>query len=145
MIMQPAIPDLAVDLQAAISLVVRRLKAHRLPGELSAPEQTALSRLQREGPVTAADLARLERISPQSMGATLAALEQQGLLSRSKDPQDGRRILLAVTDQGRSYVESKRSARAEQLAAALTQALTPDELAQVAAVVPLLDRIAAAL
>jgi DNA-binding MarR family transcriptional regulator len=137
----PATAELAVELQSAISLLVRRLKAERLPGELTAPEQTALSRLQRFGPATSAELARAERMTPQSMGSTLGSLEARGLVERSRDPHDGRRILLAATAEGLDHVASKRSARAAQLAGALAT-FDDTERGQLAAVLPLLERLA---
>ena len=51
------------------------------------PETSALSRLDRGGPMTSSDLARQDRISPQSMGVTVAALEQRGLIARDRDPR----------------------------------------------------------
>ena len=56
-----------------------------LRGELSPAESTTLSRLQQLEPVTAADLARYEGISAQSMGATLSSLKAQGLIKSDLD------------------------------------------------------------
>ena len=38
-------------------------------------------------PATPGELAKLEQISPQSMGATLASLEARGLVQRRPDPR----------------------------------------------------------
>jgi DNA-binding MarR family transcriptional regulator len=137
----PTPEDTAAALRAALGILYRRIKQTRNPVDLTLPESSALSRLERNGPISAAELARLEQISPQSMGSTLARLEQRGLISRTADPGDGRRQLLAVTRAGTALVHAKRSARDQQINRAL-QTLTPAELAQLDAVLPLLERIA---
>ena len=106
------------------------------------PESSALTRLDRGGPTTPSELAKLEQISPQSMGATLAALEARGLVGRRPDPRDGRRVVLSVTEAGRAVLLDKRNARAEQLAKALSAGFTPAELRQLMAAAPLLERLA---
>jgi DNA-binding MarR family transcriptional regulator len=106
------------------------------------PESSALVRLDRGGPTTPSELAKLEQISPQSMGATLAALEARGLVERRPDPRDGRRVVLSVTEAGRDVLLDKRNARARQLAQALSAGFTPAELRQLMAAAPLLERLA---
>ena len=85
-------------------MLVRRLRQVHAAGDLTLPESSALARLERHGPATAADLARAEAISPQSIGATLGALQARGLIDRRPDPADGRRIILAATPAGRRLV-----------------------------------------
>ncbi|HEX4225437.1 MAG TPA: hypothetical protein VHZ97_23940 [Pseudonocardiaceae bacterium] len=68
------VDELAGELFDGISLVVRRLRQLRAPEEPSLPERAALSRLNRGGPAASAELARLEQITPQAMGTTLASL-----------------------------------------------------------------------
>jgi len=79
------------------------------------------------------------------MGATLGRLEELGLVERSRDETDGRRILLAVSASGREVMERKRDARARQLADALDDGFTPAEVDVLAKAAPLLERLAAAL
>ena len=86
---EPDVREVAAALQMSIGLLRRRLRQVRPEGELTLPEIAALARLDRAGPATASALARLEQISPQSMGATLAGLEARGLVARSPDPDDG--------------------------------------------------------
>jgi DNA-binding MarR family transcriptional regulator len=109
---------------------------------LTFSERAALSRLDRVGPATAADVARLEQIRPQTMGATIAALERRGLVERGRDPTDGRRVLVSVTAAGRRMLRARRSARAEQLARALEAEFTREELRRLEACIPLLERLA---
>jgi DNA-binding MarR family transcriptional regulator len=133
--------EVAAELRNALSLVYRRMKQTRLEAGLTLPESSALSRLEHNGPMTAAQLARLEQVSPQSIGATLRPLETSGLVARASDPDDGRHVILSLTEAGRATVHGKRAVRTEQLTQALT-ALSAEERAALLAAVPVLERLA---
>ena len=134
--------EVAGALRVSIGLLLRRLRQTRSDGELTLPESSALTRLDRGGPATASALAKLEQISPQSMGATLGALDAKGLIERRPDPGDGRRAVLSVTDAGSRLLRDKRNARTERLAKALSAGFTPAEIQLLAAASPLLERLA---
>jgi DNA-binding MarR family transcriptional regulator len=133
--------DLAAELYEGIALAARRLRQVQVPGELSLPERAALSRLDRGGPATSAELARSEQISPQAMGITLAALEERGFLARRADPRDGRRIILSLTVAGRGELRHKRDAGARRLADVLGTQFTAAELETLAAAAPLIGHL----
>src|SRR6267143_1145378 len=78
MAQDPDLDQVAGALRVSIGLLVRRLRQVQAEGELTLPETSALARLDRGGPATPSALAKLEQISPQSMGATLGALEGRG-------------------------------------------------------------------
>jgi DNA-binding MarR family transcriptional regulator len=134
--------EVAAALRVAIGLLVRKLRQAHLPGELTIAETSALSRLDRGGPATSSDMAKQDRISPQSMGATLAVLEQRGLIERRRDPADGRRVVLSITAAGRQLANDRRGARSELLAAALRDGFTAAERDLLLAAAPLLERLA---
>jgi len=134
--------EVAAALRVSIGLLRRRLRQAHADGELTMPESAALVRLDRDGPTTASALAKVEQISPQSMGATLAALRARGLVERSPDPEDGRRIVISITQDGLQALGDRRNATTEQLAQALATAFTRSELEQLMAVAPLLERLA---
>jgi DNA-binding MarR family transcriptional regulator len=138
----PDVSQVAAALRVSIGLLLRRLRQVRVEGELTLPESSALVRLDRAGPATPSALAKLEQISPQSMGATLAALEARGLVERRPDPADGRRAVLSVTEAGHAVLRGKRNARTGQLAQALSAGFTPAELRQLMVAAPLLERLA---
>jgi DNA-binding MarR family transcriptional regulator len=145
--MQPAgtvrdVNEVAAAVRIAVGMLVRKLRQVSAADDLTLAETSALSLLDRSGPATSSDLAKLDRISPQSMGATIAALEQRGLVLRQRDPGDGRRIVLSVSEPGRQVVNDRRSARTERLAAALRGGFTGAELDQLLAAAPLLERLA---
>ena len=137
--------DVAAALRVSIGLFVRRLRQAPVLGELTLPEISALSRLDRAGPATPGELAKAEQISPQAMGVTLSGLEHRGLVERHPDPGDGRRAVMSLTGAGRGAVRDKHAARNEQLAKALSDGFTPGELHTLMAAAPLIERLGASL
>jgi DNA-binding MarR family transcriptional regulator len=136
------VDQLAAALRVSIGLLVRRMRQIPVEGELTLSETSALARLDRGGPTTPGALAKQEQISPQSMGATLAALEARGLIERAPDPDDGRRAVMSITAAGLDLLRSRRNAKVQQLARALSAEFTAAERDQLAAVAPLLERLA---
>ena len=139
----------ASALMTSVGLLVRRLRQAQACGvltipdsELTIPETSALARLDRSGPTTATALAKAEQISPQSMGATLAALEARGLVERHRDADDGRRAVISITKGGQKELRNRRDARAQYVARILTKDFTQSEIEQLAAVTPLVERLA---
>ena len=139
------IDQMAAALRVSIGLLVRKLRQVAVDGGLTLSETSALARLDRGGPTTPGVLAKQEQISPQSMGATLAALEARGLIERRPDPGDGRRVVMSMTEAGRELLRSRRNAKVQQLARALAAEFTPAELEQLAAAAPLLERLGQSL
>jgi DNA-binding MarR family transcriptional regulator len=131
----------AGELSASLGLLVRRLRQVHVDGELTLSQTSVLVRLERDGPATPGVLAAGEQITPQSMGAILAALEERGLVSRSGDPSDGRRVVMSVTEAGRESLQGVRHEKAQRLARAIEEGLTPSEQRQVLEVIPLLQRL----
>ena len=138
----PATRETANRLRVAIGAVKRRIHEANAEGELSSPQLTALSRLDRLGPMTTAELARREQISPQSMGATIAGLEKLGLVTRNADAADRRLSILNLTPEGLAAVRSGRNAVADRIAAALNESFTDEETRVLAAAAPLIERLA---
>ncbi|MDF0531544.1 MarR family transcriptional regulator [Tsukamurella sp. 8F] len=134
--------ELAASLRVSLGLLRRRLRAATTDGALPLPELTAIVRIDRLGPMTTASLARVEQISPQSMGATVRSLQDKGFLAGDPDPTDGRRVVLSLTEAGRAAVEAERAVRNRHLTRALQATLDPDEVRTLAAAVPLLQRVA---
>lgn len=131
----------AFQLRTSLSAFRRRTHEVSTAGDLSGPQITALSRLDRFGPTTTAELARREQITPQAMGATVASLERLGLLARTPDAADGRRRVLQLTPAGHEVIGSGRSAVTDQIAAVLDQHFTDEEIATLDAAAPLISRL----
>jgi DNA-binding MarR family transcriptional regulator len=132
---------IAADLRAALGPLVRRLRQFRPDGELTLSQTSALVRLDREGPATGSELAAGEGVRPQSMAAILAVLHERGLVVREPDPADGRRIVVSLSEAGREGLRGARREKSRRLTQAITEELTPEEQAALAAALPLLERI----
>ena len=132
----------ACDLRVALGRVVRRLRQAHEPGELTLSELSVLSRLDRHGPATPGTLAVGERVRPQAMGTTLAALEQRGLVARMPDPGDGRRVSMSTTEAGRQVMLDRRSASTRRMTHALAEGFSPQERRRLVEAIPLLERLA---
>ena len=110
-----------IDFSHAMGLLVRRVRAAAASHELSLTEAAVMSRLARDGPATTADLARAESMKPQSMGATIAALEEMGLVERKPHPTDGRQVHIELTAKGAAVRKSAKDAKRTWLAQAIAQ------------------------
>jgi DNA-binding MarR family transcriptional regulator len=108
------------DFTQSIGLLVRRARA-AAPDGLSLTESTVMARLAREGPATTAGLARAESMKPQSMGATVASLEEMGMVERQPHPTDGRQVNIHLTAKGAAVRKSAREAKRTWLAQAIAQ------------------------
>lgn len=135
-----ALETAVADLTLAVGQLVRRLRSAASPSALTLSQWSALARLDRQGAMTTADLARAESIKPQSMGAVLAGLEQDGLVERRPHPTDGRQILFALTPAGAEERRRRGVAKREWLLAALAE-LDPAELRDLVAAIPLIKRL----
>ncbi|HEY3752168.1 MAG TPA: MarR family transcriptional regulator [Pseudonocardiaceae bacterium] len=137
-----AVRETATRLRVGIGAFKRRTRETMSEGGLTVPQLTALSRLDRLGPSTTAELARREQITPQAMGATIAGLEQRDLVTRQPDSVDGRRSILSLTPAGHAAIGSGRSAVVDRVAVVLAESFTSEEIATLDTAARLLERLA---
>jgi len=133
----PELGQLA-SLLERLSAVVRRLPA---PGELSLATAATLNTLSRYGPARLGDLAHTENLTQPGMTQLVARLERDGLAVRRPDPDDGRVVLVAITDTGEDLLGRRRAARREQIAEYVERLPAP-ERRQLTAAFPALDHLA---
>jgi DNA-binding MarR family transcriptional regulator len=136
--------DAAHTLRMSVMRLHRRLRRERSDSGLSLTNLSILGRLDQEGPATASALADAERIQPQSVTRVVADLERRGLIDRSPDPTDRRRVLLQLSDHGQALLAEDRRRRDEWLAVAMAATLTPAEQEFLLVAAQLLDRLAEA-
>lgn len=142
LVIAPAAAETAVtDLSLAIGQLVRRLRQEANPNELSWSQIATLARLEKAGAMTTAELARAEFVKPQSMGTTLADLEQEGLVRRRPHPTDGRQVLFELTAHGFEARRQRNIAKREWLMAAMEK-LAPAEQQTLIAAAALIKRLA---
>ena len=108
--------------------------------ELSLTAASTLRRLERTGPSRLCELHAPEGVSQPAMTQLITRLEKEGLARRGSDPEDGRAVVVSITDAGREAVARRREGRTQALAALLEQLPTDDHAALVAAL-PALDRL----
>jgi DNA-binding MarR family transcriptional regulator len=133
---------LAGDLRVVIGQLRRRLREQASFGDLTWSQTSVLSRLDRESPATVTSLARAEGMRPQSMGATVSALQAAGLVSGSPDPKDGRQTILSLTVACQEWIKAGRAAREDWLFQAIQSKLSPEKQGELARGVELLKRLA---
>src|ERR1700744_3199962 len=104
---------LASDLSLAGMRLSRQLRFRRpqSPGSLS--QLWALATLANFGPMTPGALAIRERVSPPSMTRVIASLAELGLVDRVAHPDDGRQVLVSVSEAGAELMEAGRKASQE--------------------------------
>ena len=110
-----------IDFIQAVGLLVRRVRVAAASDGLSMTEALIMARLAKEGPATTADLARAESMKPQSMGTTIAALEEMGMVERTPHPTDGRQVNIGLTAKGVAVRKSAKDAKRMWLAQAIAQ------------------------
>ena len=92
-----------------LELSVRaRLDELMRPVGLTALQYTALTVLERHGDISSAQLARNSFVTAQTMADMVLILEDRGLIERHRDPNDKRRLLLALTPAGREILDDRR-------------------------------------
>jgi len=132
----------ATELVLALGLLVRRIRSP-VPSEsleLSWTQMAVMKRLDTEGPATTAELARAVGVKPQSMGATLAVLEEMGIVERRPHPTDCRQTNIALTAKGASVRKDAGIAKRTWLAQAIAK-LDATEQKHLPAVTALIKRL----
>jgi DNA-binding MarR family transcriptional regulator len=134
------------SLAARLDDAVLGLRAALLPrrAEISLTAAATLGRLQRAGAARLTDLAAAEGISQPAMTALVARLVEQGLVARGSDPDDGRVVVLTLTDAGASVLARRRAERTARLRGPLA-GLPDDDVRRIADALPALTRLADAL
>lgn len=136
--MTPDVEDLAHDLRLVTGALVRSIEGgNTLPPITSA----VLGVLARQGAMTSSDLAARRRVRPQTMAVTVKELLDAGYVATSPHPVDGRKILLDLTDTGRTAVLTDRSGRVRRIAEGLGGGVSAQDLATLEAAVPVLARL----
>ena len=141
---RPTPEELAEQLREIVVGLRRRVRTQldeTVSGEtLPYPQLSVLKRLDADGPAATADLARGEAMTPQSMGAIVAALETGGYVIRRDDSNHGRRRLISMTASGRKALAANREVRLRWVAKVIAEQFNAEEQKTLAAAFSLLRR-----
>lgn len=108
----------AAHLRIAIVRTARRLRqeaAAETTG-LTPTSVAALATIERHGPLTPSEIAKVERVKRPTITRTLVCLEREGLIDRARDPEDGRSSLISVNGAGRERLRRLRGRKNAYLA-----------------------------
>ncbi|WP_428263781.1 MarR family winged helix-turn-helix transcriptional regulator [Haliangium sp.] len=97
--------------------------------------------LDRQGALTAAEIAAVQNVRPQTAGPVLRAMEDAGLVVRTQDASDRRKQPVTLTELGREEMLAARMERERWLASAIDQHLNADEQRTLHEATLLLERI----
>lgn len=124
----------------AIARVSRRLRRHQFAG-LTPTQLSALSTVEKAGPLRLGDLAAAEGIAPSTLTRIVTVLEEAGYVERCSVPEDARAAAMVITTAGRAVLARVR----EEITKALTGMLldlTPEQQAAIALALPALEQLA---
>jgi DNA-binding MarR family transcriptional regulator len=130
----------AAELRLAITRVSRQLRQHGST-DVTPSMISALSSIERAGPLTLGELAALERVQPPSMTRIVAALEERDLVARQTDARDRRVARVRLTTGGERFLKRSRTHKDAYLARRLAS-LEPAERDALRAALPVLRRLA---
>jgi DNA-binding MarR family transcriptional regulator len=108
---------------------------------MSITAAATLASIERLGPQRLTVLAAREGVTQPAMTQLISRLEESGLVRREASPEDGRVVLVVITDEGRAVLARRRSVRSDRMAAIIAQ-LDPEHRAALAIALPALDALA---
>src|SRR3984957_19583288 len=133
--------SLAAALATDFERIVGLFRSLSPASGLSMTAAATLAGVERLGPQRLTLLAAREGVTQPAMTQLITRLEESGLVRRDPSPDDGRVVLVTITEQGRATLAHRRSARAERLSVVIAQ-LSPDHRAALGAALPALDALA---
>jgi DNA-binding MarR family transcriptional regulator len=135
----PSLSELASSLRIRVMRLSRNLRRQAGTG-LSASLLSALTTVERNGPMTIGRLADAEQVRPPTMTKVVASLVEQGLVTREPDPLDGRVAWVMATPEGRSLLRRTRR-RSDAYLATRLRSLDREELLVLERATRLLERL----
>jgi DNA-binding MarR family transcriptional regulator len=137
---RPTVAELSHDFRLANGRLARRVRQEQADNELTSGQFSALGAVFRLGPMTLSALSEEERVTPPSMNRTVNALVEAGLVNRVGSAEDGRKVVLTVTDTGLDLVRETRKRRDDWIAQRILR-LTPDQRQVLAAATEIMKEL----
>jgi DNA-binding MarR family transcriptional regulator len=133
--------DLTARLRIGAMRLSRRLR-QQSSGGLTLSQISALTGIDRHGPMTLGELSELERVSSPTITKLVAKLTGAGLITKETDPSDRRCWRVQATPEGRRLLTEIRESREAWLSQRLA-ALSDDERTRLAAAIDVIESLSA--
>ncbi|MEX5439711.1 MarR family transcriptional regulator [Acinetobacter indicus] len=117
--------QLCFPIYAASNLIVKAYRPFLTPLGLTYPQYLVMLVLWEKECVSVGDLGQILHLDSGTLTPLLKRMETSGLINRSRDPNDERRVLISLKDKGRDL-----SAEAENIPKELTKNIEFDNLNQ---------------
>src|SRR6185437_12659971 len=111
--------ELASGLRLSLLRAARRIRSQRVNTSATLSQLSALATVCKHGPLSAGEVAAIERVQPPSMTKILALLEGAGWVERAAHPEDRRQSIISITAAGRDLLAAETRARDEWLSGRL--------------------------
>jgi DNA-binding MarR family transcriptional regulator len=110
----PELSEQAARVRLAINRMARRLR-QEANTDLGPASIAALATLERSGPSTPSELARIEGIQRPTATRLLTRLTEEGYVTRTADPTDGRSSIVDISPAGRTALNRLRKRKTAYL------------------------------
>jgi len=117
--------QLCFPIYAASNLIVKAYRPFLTPLGLTYPQYLVMLVLWEKECISVGDLGQILHLDSGTLTPLLKRMETSGLINRSRDPNDERRVLISLKDKGRDL-----SAEAEKIPKELTKNIEFDNLNQ---------------
>ncbi|KQY60004.1 hypothetical protein ASD11_10920 [Aeromicrobium sp. Root495] len=97
-------------LSLAVARLNRRLRQER-HSDLTPSQLAVLGTVRVLGPTSPSSVAARERVSAPSITRTINCLVEEGLVERSPHPEDGRQVVVELSDLGEKVLAEERQRR----------------------------------
>ncbi len=132
--------EIAALLHEQFARLTRRLRTLELPQGMTPERLSALSVIEKRGPISVTALADTEMVRPATMSRMITALVDEGLAKRTDDKNDGRGVLISVTPKGRRAYQRAQEQRLSHFAEAL-DSLSDEQVGAMRSLSEALDRL----
>jgi DNA-binding MarR family transcriptional regulator len=132
--------EIAALLHEQFARLTRQLRTLELPQGMTPERLSALSVIEKRGPISVTALADNEMVRPATMSRMVSALVDEGLVKRTEDKSDGRGVLVSTTAKGRRAYQRAQEQRLQHFAEVL-ESLNADQVAAMRGLTSALERL----
>jgi DNA-binding MarR family transcriptional regulator len=132
--------ELAAQLHEQFARLTRQLRTLELPQGVTPERLSALSVIDKRGPISVTALAEKVMVRPATMSRMVTALVDEGLVKRTEDKNDGRGVLVSATPKGRRIYQRAQEQRLQHFAEVL-ESLNDEQLAAMRSLTSALERL----